>query len=644
MWRFLLSSPSPTTMRRPPMFPLLVAALAASASAASTPPRELARALLLNKSIWIYGGLNTVNATARNLLAQLDVSQSWNTGNPPYSDHSADGLGVAPNTQYGTLFPSADQMSFYSFDAYGPNSTYTFAKYDTVAHTWTVIPTTSTKDIVLPNAGPAAFDNSGNTWVWGGIATNDTYDPNGPRFPVRPQFPNLEQEYSAFLDRSAQLAHRKPAAVSFVSPDFKYCSLSLLEKIPYTPPHPSSHSTGMIVIIGGVYQLYNGTVWNNIWADMTDTPSYDTSNGTWRKNTAKGTTIPPSRILHTTTLCRGSLHYCILFYLALTTILTSSILPSSHSTLATDGYSLIIHAGSSPAPVNGVIPSILPTSGGSELTLGDVWVLDTNTYIWSSPKLTGFAPSNRFGHTAVQVGTQMIVMGGSIGQNYTADLSSDTAVLNTSQWTWLTTYTPPTVWPDVFNTTKPSPSNTAIPADSNPPGLGTGAITGIAIGTIAVLGIAGAFFFVCRRRQLKLAHMTQGSQHVDVAPPYGSDSNMNQYATGGQYAAGGHGNAYTGASPFYGSLASEHNIVANAQPLTQPPYGQRDAYADQRPHAVPLSPKATNGSQVIELPNEQYDVPPLWMPSKPDQGDIGSTSMKPDDKRIEMETSKPDAR
>ncbi|RUP46250.1 hypothetical protein BC936DRAFT_147167 [Jimgerdemannia flammicorona] len=538
---FISLSPTPnsaTTMRRPPILPLLVAALATSASAASTPPRELARALLLNKSIWIYGGLNTANATARNLLAQLDVSQSWSTDDPPYSDHSADGLGVAPNTLYGTLFPSADQTSFYSFDAYGLNNTYTFAKYDTAAHTWTVFPTTSTRDIVLPNAGPAAFDNSGNTWVWGGISTgNNDYYPN---------------KYSAFCDRSAQLAHRKPAAVSFVSPDFK--SKSILFALSYGenslhPPYPSPHSTGMIVIIGGMYQLSNGTVWNDIWADMADTPSYNTSSGIWCKNTAKGTTIPSSRVLHTTTL-------------------------------STDGYSLIIYAGTSPAPVNGTIPSIR-TSGGSELTLGDVWVLDTNTYTWSSLKPTGAAPSNRFGHTASQVGTQMIVMGGSIGQNYTADLSSNTAVLDTSQWTWLTTYTPPTVWPDVFNTTKPSPtgpSNTAISADSNPPALGTGAIAGISIGAIAVLGIAGAFFFVCRRHQ-----------------------------------------------PLYDSFASER---ANAQPLIQPPHGQRDSMYG--PIYDAYAPMPAGGSQAIE----QYNVPPPWTPNKPDQAGIEPTSVKPDEREI----------
>ncbi|RUO97151.1 hypothetical protein BC936DRAFT_140892, partial [Jimgerdemannia flammicorona] len=310
--------------------------------------------------------------------------------------------------------------------------------------------------------------------------------------------------------------------------------------------------TGMIVIIGGMSQSTSGTAWN-IWVDMTDTPSYDTSTGMWRRNTAQGT-IPPSRSLHTTTL-------------------------------STDGYSLIIYAGTSPAPVNGVIPSVRPTSGGSELTLGDVWVLDTNTYTWSSPKLTGFAPSNRYGHTAVQVGTQMIVMGGSTGQNYTASLFGDTAVLDTNQWTWLAVYTPPAVWPDVFNTTKPSPtgpSNTAISADSNPPALGMGAIAGISIGAIAVLGIAGAFFFVRRRRQ-----------------------------------------------PL-GSLSSEH---ANAQPLIQPPHGQHDSV--RGPIYDAYAPKSAGSSQVIELPNEQYNVPPPWTHNKPDQAGIEPTSVKPDERRIE---------
>lgn len=32
---------------------------------------------------------------------------------------------------------------------------------------------------IIITSGPAAYDTSGNAWVWGGISISGTYDPNG---------------------------------------------------------------------------------------------------------------------------------------------------------------------------------------------------------------------------------------------------------------------------------------------------------------------------------------------------------------------------------------------------------------------------------------------------------------------------------
>ncbi|RUS34615.1 LOW QUALITY PROTEIN: hypothetical protein BC938DRAFT_479509 [Jimgerdemannia flammicorona] len=126
-------------------------------------------------------------------------------------------------------------------------------------------------------------------------------------------------------------------------------------------------------------------------------------------------------------------------------------------TTAPDGYTLIIYGGSAPISVNEAGSTIRPEIGSEETALGDVQVLNTQTYEWSGPNITGNIPSARFGHTAVQVGWQMIVMGGSTGNSFSIIPTSETIVFDTTIWSWMTDYTP-TIWPDVFNQTTDLPS------------------------------------------------------------------------------------------------------------------------------------------------------------------------------------------
>ncbi|RUS34614.1 hypothetical protein BC938DRAFT_479508 [Jimgerdemannia flammicorona] len=245
----------PITMHRPLRMTALllilvvIIALATASSAATTEARVGARAVLLNKTIWIYGGLTGADGKVHNLLSRLDVSVGWETSHPPYVDHTTDGLGAAPNTSLGTLFPSADQSAFYSVDVYGPGQTFTFAKYDIATRAWTLFPTTGQ---IIPNAGPAAHDNMGNTW----------FDPN--------------------LQLWKTNASPSPIATR------EFYTANLLP-------------TGMIIVTGGLYQIQNDQTWINIWADMADTPTYNTTSGVWRNNTAIGL-VPRPRNMHTATL------------------------------------------------------------------------------------------------------------------------------------------------------------------------------------------------------------------------------------------------------------------------------------------------------------------------------------------------------
>ncbi|RUS26415.1 hypothetical protein BC938DRAFT_470795 [Jimgerdemannia flammicorona] len=267
-------------------------ALATISSATTTDARVAARAVLLQKTIWIYGGNTGPDGLPRNLLSRLDVSVSWETSNPPYVNYTAEGVSTAPVTMLGTLFPSADQTAFYSLDVFGLGGTSTFGKYD----------------IATRACGPAAYDNKGNTWVWGG-----NYPKNGC-LPVRPQSAGLEYHAVAQPHRNTRISHRESVAVSY-GPRFWHGNNRMLF-FSYPLPYVFIDSNGMIIIIGGLYLIKNGTQWINVYADMADTPTYkcvplsfvNTSSGVWRNNTASGFVRP--RNMHTATLC-NTVSFCV---------------------------------------------------------------------------------------------------------------------------------------------------------------------------------------------------------------------------------------------------------------------------------------------------------------------------------------------
>ncbi|RUS14387.1 hypothetical protein BC937DRAFT_93905 [Endogone sp. FLAS-F59071] len=345
-------------------------------------------------------------------------------------------------------------------------------------------------------------------------------------------------------------------------------------------------------------------------------------------------------------------------------------------TSAQDGYSLIVYGGSAPAAVNGVIPSLRPNVD-SEITLSDVQVLDTRTYTWSAPTTHGVAQNARYAHTAVQVGGLMIVMGGelqtrsSIGQNYSANLVNDTQVLDTTQWTWLSTYTPPTNWTSHFATSVISPTSvvSSTPVGSYTPvqsssgdsggggdgnGIGIGAIAGIVAGAVVVT-LAAVFLFIRYNRSSR-AGTAPGSQNFpqnqgppqygSPAQPYGSSPQPGQpYGTHpGQPYSTQPGQPYDMQfvqPPMHGgqgpSFLPPHQS-AYGHPQTRYSYatdGQGYNLHDSAAYAAPLAP---GSSDKMDLSENQYPqtVPPPWWPSKIDQDQakvdvVAIDVSKPDD-------------
>ncbi|RUP47180.1 hypothetical protein BC936DRAFT_146039 [Jimgerdemannia flammicorona] len=112
------------------------------------------------------------------------------------------------------------------------------------------------------------------------------------------------------------------------------------------------------------------------------------------------------------------------------TLLTASLagtapLPRiSHISVTTYDNRIIIHGGEL----------------ASGLGTGDIAVLDMKAanLAWSVPATTGVAPTPRFAHSAVMVGTTAFIMFGQSGTT----IDKNIYALDTDTWAWLQTYTP----------------------------------------------------------------------------------------------------------------------------------------------------------------------------------------------------------
>ncbi|RUP39558.1 hypothetical protein BC936DRAFT_138342 [Jimgerdemannia flammicorona] len=514
----------------------VILSLATVSSATIPEARFAARAVLLNQAIWIYGGVTNTYDKPQNLLWRLDVSVDWDTSNPPYINYT-DGHAPAPVTEWGTLFPSADQSAFYSLDVYGPGQTFTFGKYDIANRAWLMFPTTG---VTIPNAGPAAFDNKGNTWVWCGNFAETNYSKYVYQFDHKLQLWNSSSLPSPIATREFHTANLLP--------------------------------TGLIIIIGGMYQIQNDTKFTYVWADMADTPTYDTLSGVWRNNTAMGI-VPRPRKMHTTTL-------------------------------SPDGYTLIIYGGSAPISVTGAGSTIRPEIGYEETPIDNVHVLNTQTYNWSSQNTTGISPSARFGHTAVQVGWQMIVMGGSTGNNFSASPSKETLVLDTTLWSWLTNYTPSTF---TFPTSTSTSTSTSQPIPFE-------VIVGVVISVLVVVALA-AFAAVILLRQRR--HQSSGRDDTRPAPVNPPKPNQDNVTT-------------TQVLVFIPKQETQ-----DIGTLPMPAKTVYQIMAD----GPSLKPDETRPENLAVKPD---DMRPKTRAVKPDETRLETRAVKPDDTRPKTPVGKPD--
>ncbi|KAF9915145.1 hypothetical protein BX616_006815 [Lobosporangium transversale] len=122
-------------------------------------------------------------------------------------------------------------------------------------------------------------------------------------------------------------------------------------------------------------------------------------------------------------------------------------------------------------------------------SLGDVWVLNTNSWMWTSKNIVNMPFAGRAGATCqLAAADQLIVVGGFDGALTGPRQFSlpQVAIINTTSWEWISTFTPP-----LTITTTP------------PKGLAVAVIIGITAGSCFLIAVfcAGVGYLILRRRE-----------------------------------------------------------------------------------------------------------------------------------------------
>ncbi|KAJ2799993.1 hypothetical protein H4R21_003346 [Coemansia helicoidea] len=144
---------------------------------------------------------------------------------------------------------------------------------------------------------------------------------------------------------------------------------------------------GLMVVIGGFSE--GGLV------DMQTLFVYDAKAQSWRKRTARGQVPPPRR---------------------------------SHAATLINATAIAIHGGA---------------NADFSQALGDVAVLNTNTWTWQRPAIAN-APAARYAHAAVQAGPYMLLTFGYVPSTTQAPAAGDRGmlILDTASWQFVTAFDP----------------------------------------------------------------------------------------------------------------------------------------------------------------------------------------------------------
>lgn len=159
-----------------------------SAASFSPPGREAAATSLVGNNFVVFGGdvhqdgpgqPSSAYSVTNNIFF-LDVSNSWSTQSPLWTDHTTDAVNanLAPHRYWATMTPGKDAVSLWIYGGTDePGVDFTtqpkFAVYNTASNSWSD-PTVSNQSIPILTSHTAVVNNAGVIFFFGGQMQNAT--------------------------------------------------------------------------------------------------------------------------------------------------------------------------------------------------------------------------------------------------------------------------------------------------------------------------------------------------------------------------------------------------------------------------------------------------------------------------------------
>ncbi|KAG0365327.1 hypothetical protein BC939DRAFT_478143 [Gamsiella multidivaricata] len=263
-------------------------------------------------------------------------------------------------------------------------------------------------------------------------------------------------------------------------------------------------------------------------------------------------------------------------------------------------------------------------------TFDDIWSLDLVTATWQ--QIITINPTRpRYGHNCNLVGANMIVYGGrasASGSTTEIGYLKDIQVYDVIKTAWMTTYTPKE---DLTPISKPLPGGVGFGGTDSSSGLSTGALVGIIVGAIAVVGsIIAVVVYRKRQRRIEIreAEMEKTAYVTSLGSDGEADDELHRDSSRGRLRDGHRSyrnNPYaaSSASPRSGStrpLNGADSTVANTPGMRQ--YDQAGVET-LTPTSQGLKytspPESSGGVQYLmqQLPDGTIAVQPVYLDHQP---------------------------
>ncbi|CDH58545.1 hypothetical protein RO3G_08606 [Lichtheimia corymbifera JMRC:FSU:9682] len=417
-------------------------------------------AILMDQRVYLTGG-NSDTIDVWSLDLSTGVDQSCPHWEPPPSDtsSSSSSITVAPYL-YGVAFAGPNDSIYVQSGDRGTTEMDNMVVYNMSSASWHQAAVDATSQLPQSRAEMSATANSTTqvAWFYGGRSTEEK------------QQAGEQLYYNDFYNFDMQTG-------VWSWPDIRYA----WGQRPARYGHKAVLVSGQLFILGGKTAIRN--VSDDSWifgeADFQSVLVFDT---------IKNKAVTMATIGDTPD---GKLDFS--------------------ATLAPDGKSIVVFGGINvQQPTDQNDPSEADQSGHT--VSQDLFVLDVCTLSWSTPVVTGTAPSARAGHEAVSYGNYMLVM---MGYDSDGNFVNDIGILNLATWEWVDNIPgeedePQPVQPDCRFTFPHMPDNGGdnggdggdepkVISNPNQSNHTTAKAVGISLGIVGFLACAGAAVFLFLR-------------------------------------------------------------------------------------------------------------------------------------------------